>query len=281
MFMKTREQLERAPQSPDSHCYTTIFAAAVLGLLFAVVADASGETDQQIESSAKKSFVFRTYLAADSVTAHSTNGAVTLTGVVKDGSHKALAHNTVLALSGVKSVDNQIEVRGAPSERSDAWLLMKVKDALALHHSISSLGIQIVCKGGAVTLSAAASTLSQKELATEYASAVDGVRSVKNDMTVPDTQSKPGKEAAKIPSPKPVAIIDDASISAQVKMALAADQSTSLIRTSVTTQDGVVTLGGNAGNKAEQEEVTKLATDINGVVSVINNMTLAAPVAAK
>jgi osmotically-inducible protein OsmY len=53
------------------------------------------------------------------------------------------------------------------------------------------------------------------------------------------------------------------------------------MHTGVTTTDGVVTLTGIAKNDAEKSLVTKLATDINGVTSVINNMTVAAPVAAK
>jgi osmotically-inducible protein OsmY len=74
--------------------------------------------------------------------------------------------------------------------------------------------------------------------------------------------------------------IDDASITAQVKSALLSHHSTSALHTTVSTADGVVTLGGIAKNEAEKALVTKLVTDINGVNSVINNMTIAVPVAA-
>ena len=57
-------------------------------------------------------------------------------------------------------------------------------------------------------------------------------------------------------------------------------RSTSALHTTVSTTDGVVTLSGIAKNDAEKSLVTKLATDINGVTSVINNMTIAVPVAA-
>jgi len=43
----------------------------------------------------------------------------------------------------------------------------------------------------------------------------------------------------------------------------------------------VVTLSGVAKNDAEKSLVTKLVTDINGVSSVINNMTIAVPVTSK
>jgi osmotically-inducible protein OsmY len=61
---------------------------------------------------------------------------------------------------------------------------------------------------------------------------------------------------------------------------LLSHHSTSAVHTSVSTTDGVVTLSGVAKNAAEKSLVTKLATDINGVNSVINNMTIAVPVAA-
>jgi osmotically-inducible protein OsmY len=68
--------------------------------------------------------------------------------------------------------------------------------------------------------------------------------------------------------------IDDASITAQVKGSLLAHRSTSAIKTKVQTTDGVVTVGGIAKNAAEKSLVTKLTTDIKGVNSVINNMTI-------
>ena len=75
--------------------------------------------------------------------------------------------------------------------------------------------------------------------------------------------------------------IDDASITAQVKSTLMFHRSTSALKTKVATQDGVVTVSGIAKNDAEKSLVTKLVTDITGVVSVINNMTIGAPVANK
>jgi osmotically-inducible protein OsmY len=62
---------------------------------------------------------------------------------------------------------------------------------------------------------------------------------------------------------------------------LLSHHSTSALKTSVETTDGVVTLSGIAKNEAEKSLVTKLVTDINGVNSVINNMTIAVPVASK
>jgi len=100
-------------------------------LLISTAASHATETDDRIESSAKKSYVFKTYLADDSIKTESKNGAVILTGTVAQDSHKSLAENTVASLPGVKSVDNQLKIKGEnPAEHSDAWIGMKVKSAL-------------------------------------------------------------------------------------------------------------------------------------------------------
>ena len=106
----------------------------------------------------------------------------------------------------------------------------------------------------------------KKDLTTEYAKDVEGVKGVQNEMTVAVSPAQPSQTVGEI--------IDDASITAQVKGSLLAHRSTSVLNTKVTTLDGVVTLGGNAKNAAEKDLVTKLITDINGVKSVVNNMTI-------
>ena len=74
--------------------------------------------------------------------------------------------------------------------------------------------------------------------------------------------------------------IDDASTTAQVKFALQWKRPDTALHTTVLTEDGIVGLGGIARNEAEKVLFTKLATDINGVKKVINDMTIAVPRAA-
>src|ERR1039457_6710095 len=72
----------------------------------------AANTDSRIESSAAKSYTFKTTLKADSIKTASKDGIVTLTGTVAEASHKNLAEDTVASLPGVKSVDNQLAVSG-------------------------------------------------------------------------------------------------------------------------------------------------------------------------
>jgi hyperosmotically inducible periplasmic protein len=241
--------------------------AATSSLLLANTSVRATETDDRIVSSAKSSYVFKTYLKDDSIKTKSKDGAVTLSGSVVDASHRTLAENTVESLPGVISVNNRIKVKGenAP-EHSDSWITTKVKSALLFHRNVSSNGTSVTTKDGVVTLKGEASSMAQKELTTEYARDVDNVKSVDNEMTVAATAPKATETIGEK--------IDDASITAQVKSTLMNHRSTGAMKTKVSTTDGVVTLTGVAKNDAEKALVTKLVTDIDGVSAVTSNMTV-------
>jgi hyperosmotically inducible protein len=244
-------------------------AAIVTTTLITTAPLRAADTDSRIESSAAKSYVFKTTLKDDSIKTESKDGMVTLTGTVADASHKSLAEDTVASLPGVKSVDNQLVVSGEqPADHSDDWITMKVKTALLFHRNVSATGTTVTTTNGVVTLRGEASNMAQKELTAEYAKGVDHVKSVRNEMTIAATPNSTGDTTGDK--------IDDASITAEVKSSLLSHRATSALHTGVTTTNGVVTVTGVAKNAAEVSLVTKLATDINGVSSVDNNMTVAA-----
>lgn len=232
----------------------------------------ASDTDDRIESTAQKSYVFKTYLKNDSIKTESKNGVVTLTGTVAAESHKSLAENTVAGLPGVKSVDNRLKIKGeSPAKHSDTWISMQVKTTLLFHRNVSAAETDVYVKDGIVTLRGTANSIAQKELTTEYAQDVDGVKEVRNEMTTAKTAVKPVETLGEK--------IDDASITAQVKLSLVSHRSTNALKTRVETKDGVVTISGAAKNAAEKSLVTKLVTDINGVTSVVNLMTIAVLIA--
>jgi osmotically-inducible protein OsmY len=195
-----------------------------------------------------------------------------------------LAEETVAGLPGVKSVNDKLEIKGEkPPENSDIWIGMKVKTMLMFHRNVSGLGTDVDVKNGVVSLHGKASSEAQKELTTEYAADVDGVKSVKNDMivekTVKATVEKESSEKSTVKKEmgnenKVSEYIDDASITAQVKVALLFHRSTSVIKTKVETKDGIVTVSGIAKNGAEKDLVSKLVNDIKGVKALKNEMTV-------
>ena len=182
---------------------------AVVALLMLSMPVQASKMDNNIESSAKKSYVFQTYLKADDIKVKSEDGVVSLTGTVSEESHKSLAQETVADLPGVKSVDNMLEVKGTPpAKMSDAWITAKVKTIFLFHRNVSAmtevdtkagivtlqgkaaneaqkaLNTSVKTKRGIVTLSGKAKSGAEMDLATKFANDVNGVKSVNNQMTI-------------------------------------------------------------------------------------------------
>ena len=227
----------------------------------------ASDVDDKIESSFEKSYVYKTYLKDDSVKADAKDGVVTLTGTVAEESHKKLAEEIAASLPGVTRVDNKLATKAeVATENADTWIGRKVKLALFFHRNVSYSKTTVEVKDGIVTLKGEASSTAQKELSTEYAKDIEGVKEVKNEMTLATVPEAAERTASQK--------IDDASVTAQVKTALYTHRSTSAISTKVETREGVVTLTGIARNAAEKALVSKLVTDIQGVSSVNNLMTV-------
>jgi hyperosmotically inducible protein len=246
-----------------------LVAVTVVVLLSSISARAS-EMDTRIESSAKQSYVFKTYLKDDAIKTQSKDGVVTLTGTVIEESHKSLAQETVASLPGVKSVDNQLEIKGdRVEENSDGWISLQVKYSLLYNRNVSSIKTQVFVNDGIVTLKGEADSQAQKDLAGEYAKDIKGVKDVKNEMVIAKAPVAPKETIGDK--------IDDASITAQVKMAFLSHHSTSAFKTGVETNDGVVTLSGKATSGAAKDMATKVANDVHGVTKVINDMIIDVP----
>jgi len=247
--------------------YPLVFSTAALAMCFGSLPLFASDNDDKIVSSFEQTYVYKTYLKDDAVKAKAKDGAVTLSGTVAEESHKALAQETVSNLPGVLSVDNQLATKAeAAADNSDKWIGRKVSVTLFFHRHVNASKTDVTVKDGVVTLKGEAESVAQKDLTAEYAKDIDGVKDVKNLMTVSAVKDAAGQTAGQK--------IDDASVTAQVKTALLSHRSTSAVNTKVTTLNGEVTLTGVAKNSAERTLVTKLVTDIQGVSSVNNKMTV-------
>jgi hyperosmotically inducible protein len=243
------------------------FTAATAALFINSTPARASENDDKIESSFKQTYVYKTYLINDAIKADAKDGAVTLTGVVAQDYHKSLAQETLAHLPGVTSVDNKLATKAeVAAENADTWIARKVTIALLLHRNVNFSKTNIEVKDGVVTLKGEASSLAQKELTSEYAKDIEGVKELRTEMTVASTPAL----GVRTDGEK----MDDASITAQVKTALLIHRSTSSLKTKVETRLGEVTLTGIALNAAEKSLVTKLVSDIQGVSSVKNEMTV-------
>ena len=247
--------------------YYLAFAATAATIIVTSSPLRASEADERVESSFKKTYVYMKYLKDDAFRAEAKNGVVTLVGTVSDESHKALAQDTAASMPGVTSVDNKLVTKAeVAADNSDTWIGRKIKLALLFHRNVNYGNTTVEVKDGVVTLKGEASSIAQKELTAEYAKDIEGVKSVKNEMTVKATPEPESRTVGEK--------IDDASVTAQVRTALSTHRSTSSMKTKVETRNGEVTLTGVAKNEAEKSLVSKLVTDIQGVTSVKNLMTV-------
>jgi len=244
---------------------STIAITAAALLMLTLPAQAS-KADSRIESTARQTYIFKSFLRSDDIKIKSKDGDVTLTGIVASNFDKALAGDVMGGISGVRHVNNRLEIKGdPPAINSDAWIRDKVKGTLLFHRSVSARKTVVNVKDGIVTLQGEAGSSARKDLTTEYARDVEGVQDVRNEMTV----TKPPNEMRTTDRK-----IDDASITTQVKLTLLYHRSTSSLNVRVETKCGVVTLYGKARNAAEKDLAAKYAGDINGVQGVTNRMTI-------
>ncbi|MCC5848496.1 MAG: BON domain-containing protein [Verrucomicrobia bacterium] len=227
--------------------------------------------DDQIESSFKTSHEYRTTLKDDTIKIDARDGVVTLRGTVASESNKRLAEKTAAGLNGVVRVESMIETEEeAAAEKSDSWIERKVKSNLSLHQNLNILNTTVSVNDGAVILGGVASTQAQKTLAAENTAGIDGVKSVKNNITVSGDRVNDERT--------PGVRIDDATLTAHVRHVLTSHRSTRGSDIQVVTREGEVTLTGIAQNDADKARVTQTVSNINGVDKVNNEMTVGTPI---
>ena len=70
-------------------------------------------------------------------------------------------------------------------------------------------------------------------------------------------------------------VVDDAAITTAVKAKLAKDRIKTLVRVSVDTDKGVVTLTGTVESASQKKHAEEVARGIKGVSKVVNNLQIA------
>lgn len=247
-----------------------LLLAMVFVVSFCAVPTFATEDDERIKSAIETTYVFKTFLANDSITVEVDKGIVTLAGEVLGDSHRTLAKETAQNVLGVITVKNELVTEAeTAAKKSDYWIGKKVTLSLMFHRNVDATNTTVEVDDGVVTLKGVAMNEAQKELTAEYAKDISGVVSVTNDMTVAVAPVAPARTLSER--------IDDASIVGLVKAELSARKSTNALDTKVVVREGVVTLTGIAKNETEKSLVNKIVEDIYGVVSVTNDMTIEIP----
>jgi hyperosmotically inducible protein len=175
-----------------------------------------------------------------------------------------LVVNTFPLLAADVANESTVKLKPSVGEKlDDTVITTQVKMALLLHRSTSTFRTEVSTTNGIVVINGSVENSAEKELITKLVEDIQGVESVENKMTIVKEKTSTVGEK-----------LDDSVITAKVKMALVIHRSTGVLRTSITTNDAVVTVSGKALNIAERELVSKVIEDVDGVKSVVNKMSI-------
>ena len=145
--------------------------------------------DSGITAKAKAALVDDDAIKSTDISVKTHSGVVTLSGFVtsQDQAEKAVA--VVQKIEGVKSVSDKLHVRDSKSSSvkgyaGDAATTSEIKAKLLADDIVPSRNVKVETTDGVVQLSGPVATQAQSDRAESIAKAIEGVKSVKNDLTV-------------------------------------------------------------------------------------------------
>ncbi len=148
------------------------------------------------------------------------------------------------------------------TEIDDTVLTTKVKSALFADAEIKSFDLKVETRKGAVQLSGFVDNQAQVERAIAATRAVEGVLSVENAITLKSGSATVGNT------------VDDGIVTTKVKSALLADPSVKSFDIAVVTRKGEVQLSGFVDNQAQIDLAITLASKVEGVARVDNELSI-------
>lgn len=142
--------------------------------------------------------------------------------------------------------------------------------AFALNRHLSPFAIDVDIEQGVAVLTGEVESDVDRDLAEQVALGVEGVTSVDNQLRVTGEDVKRNESGDRPFSAR----FNDATTTATVKSKLLWNRNTDGLDAKVSTQDGVVTLEGQADSEAASELAERLARNTDGVRRVENNLTV-------
>jgi len=230
-------------------------------------------TEARQEAQIWTTYALSPYLRASDLKVTVNNGKAILTGMVEEDVNKDLATQIALGVSGIKDVDNNIQVQAdykpTSSERSygdvidDISITAAIKSKLVWSKSTNGLAIEVKTNSGKVTLAGNVKSNDSKKMAERLASGTQGVVSVSNNIEVNGVADNSDKDKGKVEGK-----ISDAWITTKVKSTFLYSSNVTGSDISVATKEGVVTLSGKVDTGVERELAIELAQNIRGVKTV-------------
>lgn len=145
--------------------------------------------DSGITAKAKAALVDDDAIKSTDISVKTHSGVVTLSGFVTTQEQAEKAVALVKKVEGVKSVSDKLHVKDSKSQgfkgyAGDTATTSEIKAKLLADSSVPSSHIKVETNDGVVQLSGTVETKAQSDRAESIAKAIEGVKSVKNDLSV-------------------------------------------------------------------------------------------------
>lgn len=141
--------------------------------------------------------------------------------------------------------------------------------AMALNRHLNPFSIDSDVEHGTAILTGTVESSVERDLAEQVALSIEGIQKVDNQLKV-DSNVKPKTSDSTSLANR----LDDASITATVKSKLLWNSNTEGLDISVKTEEGAVSLDGNAKTPAAKELAGRLAANTEGVREVFNHLSI-------
>ncbi|MEY4475936.1 MAG: hypothetical protein RL248_1703 [Pseudomonadota bacterium] len=145
--------------------------------------------DSAVTAKVKSALLEDKSLKINDITVETTQGIVTLSGFVSSQAEAKTAVEIAGKIEGVKSVSDKLHLKDQKSQSiseyaSDTVTTSSIKAKLLADDIVPSRKITVETTDGVVLLTGFVENKAQSERAESIAKAVDGVKSVKNDLNI-------------------------------------------------------------------------------------------------
>lgn len=141
--------------------------------------------------------------------------------------------------------------------------------AIALNRHLNPFSIDSEVDNGTAVLTGTVESSVERDLAEQVALSIEGINKVDNQLKVDSKVKRKTNDSKSLANR-----LDDASITATVKSKLLWNSNTEGLDISVKTEEGAVTLTGNARTPAAKELAGSLASNTEGVREVFNHLSI-------
>jgi osmotically-inducible protein OsmY len=196
---------------------------------------------------------------AENIHVEVSGKTIKLTGTMPRFSDKISTTRNALLVAPQFEIDNQIIVKfNAENDvLTDTQITNNIQNFLKENREINPVNIRVDVQKGQVTLSGSVSTASKKNQAENIVNSSSGVVDVVNKIMV-----------------KPHSIPADYSIENNIKKAFERSALVDENQVTLTIENGMVTLIGVVAAKAIINEICEKVISTDGVVDVVNNLTI-------